>query len=61
MPELIPFSEIEKEIEYFKIKGITIPVISKKHLKKLKSLTGRSQDIFDIKALEEIEKIKMEK
>lgn len=58
--ELIPFSEIEKEIEKIPFRGITIPVISKKHLKKLKEKSGRQQDLADIFALEEIEKIKEE-
>jgi hypothetical protein len=56
--ELIPFSEIEKEIENFHFKEVIIPVVSKRHLKKLKELSKRTQDIADIKALEEIEKIK---
>ncbi len=58
--ELIPFSEIEKEIEKIPFRGITIPVVSKKHLKKLKEKSGRQQDLADIFVLEEIEKIKKE-
>uniref|UniRef100_A0A7C4JQX2 Nucleotidyl transferase AbiEii/AbiGii toxin family protein n=1 Tax=Thermodesulfobacterium geofontis TaxID=1295609 RepID=A0A7C4JQX2_9BACT len=58
--EIIPFNEIEKELKYFQIKGITIPVVSKRHLKQLKAITGRPQDIADIKAIEELEKIERE-
>ena len=55
--EPFPFSEIEKEIVWFKVKDMTIPVVSKKHLKSLKALSKRPQDMADIKALEELEKI----
>jgi len=56
--ELIPFSEIEKEVERFCIEGIVIPVVSKRHLKQMKTFSGRPQDISDIMAMEELEKIK---
>ena len=55
--EPIRFNEIESEIVMFKARGIEIPVISKKHLKALKRKANRPQDIADIEALEEIDRI----
>jgi len=55
--EPIGFNEIESEIVIFKARDIQIPVISKKHLKALKRKANRPQDIADIEALEEIEKM----
>ncbi len=55
--EMIPFREIEEETLWMKVKDITIPVISKAHLKRLKNLSNRPQDIADVKALEELERI----
>jgi len=59
--EPIPFKEIEREMEWFRVKNMEIPVVSRKHLKKMKLTSGRKQDIADIKALEEIEKIDKDK
>lgn len=55
--EPIGFNEIESEIVIFKARGIEIPVISKKHLKALKRKANRPQDIADIEALEEIDRM----
>jgi len=56
--EIIPFEEIERELQWIKYKDISIPVISINHLKKLKSLSGRPQDLADIEALQILEKLK---
>lgn len=58
--ELIPFGEIEKETLWMKVKDMIIPVISKSHLKSLKNLSARPQDMADIKALEELERMEDE-
>jgi hypothetical protein len=55
--EPIGFNEIENEIVIFKARDIEIPAISKKHLKVLKGKANRPQDIADIEALEEIDRI----
>lgn len=54
--EIIPFDEIQKGIEWMTVKDLKIPVISIHHLRTLKSLSSRPQDIADIKALEQIER-----
>ena len=59
--EPIKFSEIEKKIEKIKIGGLMVRTVCISHLKKLKSLAGRPQDLIDIRNLEEIQRIKYEK
>ena len=56
--ELIKFSEIEKKIEKIKVNSLIIPVICIGHLKKLKLLASRPQDLIDVRNLEEIQKLK---
>ncbi|MCX8068988.1 MAG: hypothetical protein N2738_00630, partial [Thermodesulfovibrionales bacterium] len=53
--EFIPFEELAIEIEWMKVKDMAIPVVSRNHLKRLKGLSGRAQDMSDIKALESLE------
>ena len=53
----IPFDEIDKEKIIISAKGISIPIVSREHLKKLKRLSGRPQDLVDIDALEDLEDI----
>ncbi len=53
--EKIPFQEIIKEIVRVTAKGITIPVVSLHHLKRLKKAAGRPQDLADIEAIEALE------
>ncbi len=55
--EKIPFEEIERDMVHVTAKGITIPVVSISHLKRLKKAAGRPQDIADIEALESLEKL----
>jgi plastocyanin domain-containing protein len=58
--EVIPFSEIQREIVWIRAKDISIPVVSLSHLKKLKEISGRPQDIADIEAIEELRSINNE-
>jgi hypothetical protein len=53
--EKIPFREVLQEIVQMSAKGITIPVVSLRHLKRLKQSAGRPQDLADIEALEALE------
>ena len=43
----------DKKVKY--VQGIKIPLVSKEHLKELKTISARPQDIADIKALEMLE------
>jgi hypothetical protein len=52
--EPLPFSVIEKELVWFEAGNVRIPVVSKAHLKQLKQIAGRPQDISDIEILEEL-------
>ena len=58
--EPIKFSEIEREMEKVRIKDLAIPVLSIRHLKKLKLLASRPQDLIDVRNLEEIQRLKNE-
>jgi hypothetical protein len=59
--EKIPFDEIKREMVHVSAKGITIPVVSIPHLKRLKKAAGRPQDIADIEALEAMERMEERK
>lgn len=54
--EPLNFNDIEKELLWIKARDVAIPVVSLTHLKALKRIAGRPQDIADISALEELEK-----
>jgi len=54
----IPFSEIDKEKTIITARNISIPTISINHLKKLKKMSGRAQDLADIGALKDLEELK---
>ena len=53
--EKIPFREVMQEIVHMEARGITIPVVSLQHLKRLKKAAGRPQDLADIEAIEALE------
>lgn len=55
--EPLKFDDIEREIAWVKAKDITIPVVSIAHLKMLKTMSGRPQDIADIDAIDELGKM----
>lgn len=55
--EFIKFSEIEKETVWIRARDITIPIVSLSHLKRLKEISGRPQDMADIEAIEELQKM----
>jgi len=58
--EPIKFSEIEKKMEKIKINDLVVPTVCIEHLKKLKLLASRPQDIIDVRNLEEIKRLKNE-
>jgi hypothetical protein len=53
--EKIPFREVMQETVRMEAGGITIPVVSLRHLKRLKKAAGRPQDLADIEAIEALE------
>ena len=55
--EPFPFTEIKKKMVKVKIQGITIPIISLKHLQILKQRAGRPKDLIDLVNLKEIERL----
>lgn len=59
--EKIPFREVMEGIVPVIAKGITIPVVSLTHLKRLKKAAGRPQDLADIEAIEALEKSEEDK
>jgi hypothetical protein len=54
--EPIDFAAVERDRQIFTARDIEIPVISISHLKQLKALSGRPQDLADIQALEDLER-----
>lgn len=59
--EPIDFNKAYRNRKVIRVKNISIPIVSTEDLKKLKSISAREQDIADIKALDELDKIKNEK
>lgn len=53
--EPIPYSKVREGKKIFEAAGIRIPVVSVEHLKALKRISARPQDLADIEALEAIE------
>lgn len=54
--EPLEYDMIEKELTWITARDVTIPVVSIPHLRTLKKMSGRQQDIADIEALDELEK-----
>src|SRR3990172_9713428 len=54
--EPIDFAAVERDRQIFTARDIEIPAISISHLKQLKALSGRPQDLADIQALEDLER-----
>lgn len=54
--EPIEFAAVEREKRVFTARGVEVPAISIPHLKQLKALSGRPQDLADIEALEDLER-----
>lgn len=52
--EPIPFQEVDQTKTMVKAADFSIPVVSIPHLKQLKAIAGRPQDLADIEALEAI-------
>jgi len=59
--EPINFTAVENAKQVFRARGVEIPVASIAHLKQLKVLSGRPQDLADIEALEDLEREEREK
>ena len=55
--EPIPFDEVERDRKVIKVEDIEIPIVSIDHLKKLKRISGRPQDLADIESLEALEEM----
>lgn len=53
--EPINYDEVERDKKIIKAGDLQIPVVSIDHLKRLKQISGRPQDLADIDALEEME------
>ena|SRR3989338_1124132 len=53
--EPIPYKDLNKEKKIVSAGKIRIPIVSIKHLKKLKRIAGREQDLADIRSLENLE------
>jgi hypothetical protein len=58
--EYIPFDEVERELKRMIFKDISIPVVSLNHLKRLKELASRPQDLADLEAIKTLEELKNE-
>jgi hypothetical protein len=54
--EPIDFAAVERDKRIFTARGVEIPAISIPHLRQLKALSGRPQDLADIQALEDLER-----
>ncbi|MEW6008414.1 MAG: hypothetical protein AB1629_02145 [Candidatus Omnitrophota bacterium] len=55
--EPIKFDIIKKSLKKIKVAGITIPLLSLKHLIKLKEKAGRAKDLIDLANLKAITKL----
>lgn len=53
--EPIDYDKVNEKKKVVNVQGIKIPLVSKEHLKELKTISARPQDIADIKALEMLE------
>ncbi len=56
--EPIPYNEIEQDKKIVMAQDLKIPIASIQHLKRLKQISGRPQDLADIEALEALEEMK---
>lgn len=55
--EPLPFSDLRSDRKVIKADDVRIPIVSIKHLKKLKMLAGRPQDLADVKSLTNLEEM----
>jgi len=58
--EKIPFPELYKKRKIVRGVGIEVPIVSVEHLKELKKIAGRPQDLADIKSLDALGEIQQE-
>lgn len=59
--EFIKYTKVDKEKEIITADDIKIPIMSIKHLKQLKKIAGREQDLKDIQALDTVERLRKSK
>jgi len=59
--EPIDFNKAHRDRKVIDAGGIKIPTVSVDNLKKLKTMSGRGQDLADIKSLKKLEELKNEK
>lgn len=55
--EPIAFAELENEKVIVTIEKVPISIVSKRHLKQLKKVAGREQDLADVQTLQELDEI----
>lgn len=55
--EPVPFAELDREKKEVVADGIAIPIASIRHLKEMKRAAGRTQDLADIRSLNNLEEI----
>ncbi len=53
--EPISFEEVDRDKKVVQAADLSIPVVSVEHLKRLKRISSRAQDLADIEALEDLE------
>jgi hypothetical protein len=55
--DIIPFDELYKEAVEFNICMVPVKVVSLPHLKRMKQIAGRPQDLADLDSISELERI----
>jgi hypothetical protein len=55
--DIIPFDELYKDAMEFIIGSVPVKVVSIPHLKRMKQIAGRPQDLADLDSLAELERI----
>jgi ABC-type histidine transport system ATPase subunit len=56
--EPIKLRNVFKKLERVKVKKLTIPIVCISHLKKLKQISCRQQDLVDVRNLREIQRLR---
>jgi hypothetical protein len=55
--EPVPFVDLDREKKEVVAGGVTIPIVSIRHLKEMKIAAGRTQDLADVESLNNLEEI----
>lgn len=56
--EIIDYNKVDSEKVVIKVNNLKIPIMSINHLKILKKMAGREQDLSDIKALDAVQRLR---